>query len=65
MILKNKRIRHKMDILKNALEVCKKYDFKITSEEKDYILSKILEREGQKKYSSDMEFENNLNEIMN
>ena len=54
-----------MDILKNALEVCKKYDFKITSEEKDYILSKILEREGQKKYSSDMEFENNLNEIMN
>lgn len=52
-------------VRKNALEVCKKYDFKITSEEKDYILSKILEREGQKKYSSDMEFENNLNEIMN
>ena len=46
-----------------ALKLCKNINFKITPEEKDYILEKIKEREGESINGEDS-FTNNINDIL-
>ena len=51
-------------VRKEALKLCKNINFKITSEEKNYILEKIKEREGEESINGEDSFTNNINDIV-
>ncbi len=51
-------------VRKEALKLCKNINFKITSEEKNYILEKIKEREGEESINGEDSFTNNINDIL-